>query len=77
MINQARGNTFTLTLATPLVKDPSSSSDYNNLKNKPTINGIELSGDLTLDSLGIQPAGDYASEPLTPKDIDELIDSLA
>ena len=77
MINQARGNTFTLTLATPLVKDPSSSSDYNDLKNKPSINGVTLSGDLTLEELGIQPAGDYASEPLTPADVDELIDGLA
>ena len=76
MINQACGNTFTLTLATPLVKDPSSSSDYNDLKNKPKINGVELSGDLTLEDIGAQPAGDYASEPLTPEDVDEIIDSL-
>ena len=76
MINNARGNTFTLTLATPIVKEPSSSSDYNDLKNKPKLNGVELSGELTLEDIGAQPAGDYASEPLTPDDIDELINSL-
>ena len=76
MINQARGNTFTLTLTTPLVKDPSSSFDYNDLTNKPTINGKELSGDLTLEDIGAQPAGDYASQSLTPEDVDELINSL-
>lgn len=76
MINQARGNTFTLTLATPLVKEPSTSTNYNDLKNKPSINGVELSGNMTLESLGIQPAGDYASEALTPAEVDELINSL-
>ena len=76
MINQAHGNTFTLTLATPLVKEPSTSMNYNDLTNKPTINGIEVAGNLTLEELGAQPAGDYASESLTPEDVDELINSL-
>ena len=31
----------------------SSSNDYNNLKNKPTINGITIEGDMT-DKLNIQ-----------------------
>ena len=70
------GNVHTVTLVTPLVKEPSSSVDYNDIKNKPEINGVELSGNLSLEALGIQPAGDYASEPLTAEDVDEIIDSL-
>ena len=35
-------------------------SDYNQLTNKPQINSVELSGNKTLEELGIQPAGDYA-----------------
>ena len=37
-------------------------NDYEELKNRPTINGIEVIGQLTLDELGIQPMGDYASQ---------------
>lgn len=36
------------------------SSDYNVMFNKPKINNIELSGNLSLNQLGIQPAGNYA-----------------
>ena len=34
-------------------------TDYNDLENKPTINDVELSGNKTLEELGIQPKGDY------------------
>ena len=34
------------------------SISYNNLENKPTINGIEIDGDLTLQDLGIQEMSD-------------------
>lgn len=34
-------------------------SDYNDLTNKPQINGISLSGNKTLDQLGIQAKGNY------------------
>ena len=37
-------------------------SDYNDVKKKPKINEIELEGNKTLDELGIQPKGDYASK---------------
>ena len=37
-------------------------NDYEELKNRPTINGIEVIGQLTLDELGIQPIGNYASQ---------------
>lgn len=34
-------------------------SDYTQLENKPQINSVELTGDKTLDDLGIQAKGDY------------------
>lgn len=60
------GNPHTLTLATPIVRD-GGTLDYNDLINKPRINGIELDHDISLESLGL-PDG-----PLTADDIDELI----
>jgi len=40
-------------------------NDYNDLINKPSIEGIELIGDKTLEELGV--------EALTPQEIDELL----
>lgn len=37
-------------------------NDYNNLQNKPSINNVELDGNKTLEELGIQPKGEYATE---------------
>ena len=37
-----------------------STANYNLLYNKPSINHVELKGNLTLDDLGIQPKGNYA-----------------
>lgn len=34
--------------------------DYNELENKPFIDGVELQGNKSLDDLGIQPKGEYA-----------------
>jgi len=36
--------------------------NYNDLNNKPSINGTTLIGNVTLATLGIQPAGNYATE---------------
>lgn len=36
-------------------------SDYTELENKPSINNVTLQGNLTLDQLGVQAAGDYVS----------------
>lgn len=33
--------------------------DYSRFSNKPIINGVELSGEIDLATLGIQPSGDY------------------
>lgn len=35
-------------------------SDYDELTSKPSINNVELTGNITLDQLGVQAAGDYA-----------------
>lgn len=42
-------------------------NDYNDLVNKPSIEGIELIGDKTLEELGV--------EALTPQEIDAIINS--
>lgn len=39
--------------------------DYNELINKPQINSVELSGNKTLDQLGIQAKGDFAVKSTT------------
>ena len=41
-------------------------TDYNDLENKPRINGTELSGDKTLEELGIQQKGEYALKEEIP-----------
>lgn len=38
-------------------------SDYDDLDNKPSINNVELVGNKTLAQLGVQPSGDYATNP--------------
>lgn len=43
----------------------SGTNDYNDLINKPSIEGVELVGDKTLEELGV--------EALTPQEIDELL----
>lgn len=40
----------------------SGTSDYNKLKNKPSINNISLEGNKSLDELGIQKKGNYLTE---------------
>lgn len=34
-------------------------TDYNDLSNKPQLNGVTLEGDTTLDDVGVQPKGNY------------------
>ena len=40
---------------------PSGTANYEELENKPQINSIELNGNKTLEELGIQASGDYAT----------------
>lgn len=46
--------------------------NYNLLLNKPKINNVELSGNKTLDQLGIQPKGNYAKTSDIPSKTSEL-----
>lgn len=41
-------------------------SDYTHLTNKPSINNVTLSGNKSLNDLGIQPAGNYLTEETDP-----------
>ena len=41
-----------------------------------TINDVLIEGDLTLEELGIQPAGDYPDRPMTDREVDELFGIL-
>lgn len=43
-------------------------NDYNQLANKPTINGVELKGDLTLEVLKIQSL----MKPISNTEIDQM-----
>lgn len=49
--------------------------DYNELKNKPSINTVTLIGDRSLESLGAQKQGNYIEEDdaLTNMEIDAII----
>ena len=68
------GNVHTLTITTPVAmgKEP---GDYNKLENKPRINGVELSGDLSFEDLGLPDFSNIPMEALTPSELDEIIDS--
>ena len=47
---------------------------YDELQGKPRIGGVELSGDMSLEDLGIQKAGNYPETPFSADDIDRIID---
>lgn len=49
-------------------------SDYEDLDNKPSINNVELSGNKSLNDLGIQPAGSYALASDIPTNLSQLTD---
>lgn len=49
-----------------------SDNNYNNLENKPKINGVEVVGNKTLDDLGIQPKGEYAKTSDIPAKMSDL-----
>ena len=55
------------TITTPNLKGADGGgSDYKQLKNKPSIGGVEIDGNKTLDDLGIQPKGEYLTEETDP-----------
>lgn len=64
------GNMFTLTLATPAPeKEGKEPGDYEGLSNKPSINGVELVGALSLEDIGL---GNVPKEPLSIEELDNL-----
>ena len=77
------GNTFTLTLTTPVPeKEGKEPGDYNGLSNKPQINGVELIGNLQWTDLGVPDLtqlpsniSEIPTNPLSNNDLDELINS--
>ena len=69
------GNTFTLTLTTPVAQGGKEPGDYEGLINKPRINGIELVGDMTLEMFGLPNIADIPSAPLSEQDLEDIINS--
>lgn len=47
-------------------------NDYEKATNKPSINGVTLSGNKTLDELGIQSKGNYANSDSIPTKVSQL-----
>ena len=46
---------------------------YDEIHNKPTINGVEINGDLTLEDLGLPDFSDAALQPLTIDELEEIL----
>lgn len=57
-------------------KGEAGTTDYTALTNKPSIAGVELSGNKTLNELGIQEAGDYATELYVTESIAAAIGNI-
>lgn len=51
-------------------------NNYDELENKPKINSVELSGNLTLDELEIQPKGDYVTNNTLDTELEELVETF-
>ena len=54
---------------------PSGTTNYEELENKPQINSIELSGNKTLEELGIQASGDYATNEYVNTELDKKLNT--
>lgn len=66
------GDNLTIAADGTLSASATGTTDYTQLENKPQINSIELSGNKTLNALGIQPAGNYATTADIPTKTSEL-----
>lgn len=67
------GNMFTLTLVTPAPeKEGSGTNNYDDLTNKPRINGVELVGDLSLEDIGIPDLSNVPTQTLSNEELDEI-----
>lgn len=47
-------------------------SSYDDLTDKPQINNVTLQGNITLSDIGVQPAGDYATQSDIPTNVSQL-----
>ena len=54
---------------------PSGTTNYEELENKPQINSIELNGNKTLEELGIQASGDYATNEYVNTELDKKLNT--
>ena len=54
---------------------PSGTTNYEELENKPQINSIELNGNKTLEELGIQANGDYATNEYVNTELDKKLNT--
>ena len=54
---------------------PSGTTNYEELENKPQINSIELNGNKTLEELGIQASGDYATNEYVNAELDKKLNT--
>lgn len=64
----------TLEFAVPKTEGGEGTSDYRRLTNKPKINNVELTGDKTLDELGIQAKGKYANKVLIEDSTETILE---
>lgn len=70
------GNMFTLTLTTPAPeKEGSGTGSYDDLTDKPSINGTTIEGDLSLEDIGIPDLSNVPKEALSSEELDELINT--
>lgn len=68
---------FALVMKCDVIDEPTSTTDYSSLSNKPSINGVELKGNKTLENLGIQPKGDYVTkDELHSHNNKEILDGI-
>jgi hypothetical protein len=67
-------NYYKLMLTTP-VAIGSGSEDYNVLRNKPRINGVELIGNKTLEAIGIPDLSNVPMEALSNEELDSIVNS--
>jgi len=71
LVVKGKRSTHTLVLATP-VATGSATGNYEDLTNKPSINGVELIGNLSSSDLGIGGGGSSLT-PLTIADLNALL----
>lgn len=67
-------NAIELEMVNDVVVVEGGTKDYNLLINKPSINNITLTGNLSLEDLNIQEEGDYPEETISNSEIEEIFE---